>query len=156
MYLDEDFHCLWELWESPTPQVTTLRSEPPQKGNSPHLSHITAIHRDSVEPRPPLLQPDPVCLKADEPRTAIEVHARLPRNEHYTTTSQHTATPSYLSTVTLPLFTGRNSTGSDTRMGLNWNLHPKQSAESLKNDTETMGRSKIWMGSTWETMQPPG
>lgn len=63
---------------------------------------------------------------------------------------------SYLSTVTLPLFTGRKRTGSETLMGLNWNLHPKQSAESLKKETETMGLSKIWMGSTWETMQPPG
>lgn len=62
----------------------------------------------------------------------------------------------YLSTVTLPLFTGRKRTGSETLMGLNWNLHPKQSAESLKKETETMGLSKIWMGSTWETMQPPG
>lgn len=62
----------------------------------------------------------------------------------------------YLSTVTLPLLTGRKRTGSDTLMGLNWNLQPKQSAESLKKETETMGLSKIWMGSTWETMQPPG
>lgn len=54
----------------------------------------------------------------------------------------------YLSTVTLPLRTGRESTGSDTRMGLNWNLQPKQSAESLKKDTDTIGRSKMWMGST--------
>lgn len=54
----------------------------------------------------------------------------------------------YLSTVTLPLRTGRESTGSDTRIGLNWNLQPKQSAESLKKDTDTMGRSKMWMGST--------
>lgn len=63
---------------------------------------------------------------------------------------------SYLSTVTLPLFTGRKRTGSETLMGLNWNLHPKQRAESLKKETETMGLSKIWMGSTWETMHPPG
>lgn len=54
----------------------------------------------------------------------------------------------YLSTVTLPLRTGKESTGSDTRIGLNWNLQPKQSAESLKKDTDTMGRSKMWMGST--------
>lgn len=62
----------------------------------------------------------------------------------------------YLSTVTLPLRTGRKKTGSETRMGLNWNLQPKQSAESLKKDTDTIGLSKMWMGSTWETMQPPG
>ncbi|TNN75934.1 hypothetical protein EYF80_013904 [Liparis tanakae] len=50
----------------------------------------------------------------------------------------------------------RTNTGSDTRIGLNWKRQPKQSALSLKKDTDTMGRAKMCSGSTCDTMQPPG
>ena len=62
----------------------------------------------------------------------------------------------YLRTVTLPLLTGSSRTGSDTRIGLNWKRQPKQRAESEKKDTDTIGRAKMWSGSTCDTMQPPG
>lgn len=105
-----------------------------------------------------------VCTKKDEsePQKRTGTHQlRLPGSGRVGLGGRVQGQPllpgvRYLSTVTLPLRTGRESTGSDTRMGLNWNLQPKQRAESLKKDTDTIGRSKMWMGSTWETMQPPG
>lgn len=52
-----------------------------------------------------------------------------------------------LSNVTQPLDSGKETSGFDTLMGLKENLQPKLRAESLMKEIETMGLSKMWMGS---------
>lgn len=155
---------------SPVPTSCSAQTTLGQRIHFVSQRVILTIHRNSVVSHAPTnihlkprgggtpqipVSPLPSTAEADGARGAVGARIRAPRDPRYTTGASATRA-SYLSTVTLPLFTGRNRTGSDTLMGLNWNLHPKQSAESLKKDTETMGLSKIWMGSTWETMQPPG
>ena len=66
------------------------------------------------------------------------------------------ARPMYLISVTHPRSQGRLRTGFDTRIGLKMNLQPKLRAQSLKKETVTSGRSNMWGGSMWDTMQPPG
>lgn len=130
--------------KAPNPSSTSrrLRIRSPPCGTTPKRHP----HWGPPGPFPP--PGDPACpAKGAEPKA----HARPRASGRVFREAAR-----YLSTVTLPLLTGRKRTGSDTLMGLNWNLQPKQSAESLKKDTETMGLSKMWMGSTWETMQPPG
>ena len=58
--------------------------------------------------------------------------------------------------VTPPRSKDTEYIGLEVRIGLKANLQPKQSAESLKKFTVTIGRSKICGGSICETIQPPG
>lgn len=134
-----------QINHSPKSPLTTA-AEPPQILLSPLPSQ-----RDPARLQAGKIKPEPPSVRAS---ACLVISVTQPNPGTLAEASAMRAV--YLSTVTLPLFTGRKRTGSETLMGLNWNLHPKQSAESLKKETETMGLSKIWMGSTWETMQPPG
>lgn len=62
----------------------------------------------------------------------------------------------YLKEVTAPLGISNLSKGVEHLRGLYWNLQPKQRALSLNKLREIMGLSKIWGGSIWDTMHPPG